>query len=133
MEQQKLIIEKINQLSIRYPTLSQLDLHYLSMKCLGIRDSQIIEGRPSINLFDNKGLYHITFTIDEKNSPYSFENEAVLCNGQVLPFRVVYVERIPVRVRRYYYIRGSQYMTFFLGDEKILNLNFHHQCYYCGF
>jgi len=103
------------------------------MKSIGIRDPQISEGRPSINLFDNEGLYHITFTTDEQNSPYSFENEIIVCDGQILPFRVVYVERIPVRIRRYYYLRGSQYMTPSLGDEKILNLNFHHQCYYCGF
>lgn len=125
--------EKINLLSKKYPDLSKLDLHYLSMKCLGIQDSQSHQGRPSINIFDNKGLYHITFTTNEQNSPYCFENETILCDGNILPFQVVYVERIPVRVRRHYYLRGSQYMTPSLEDEKILNLNFHHQCYHCGF
>lgn len=125
--------KSIDQLREEFPSLSLLDLHYFSMKCYGIKDPQITEGRPSINLIDEEGLYHITFTTNEQNSPYSFENEMILHNGENLPFRVVYVERIPVRVRRYYYLRSSRYMTPSLGDEKILNLNLHHQCYYCGF
>lgn len=125
--------KQIEELQRSYPTLSILDLYYLSMKCYGIQDRIWNEGRPSLNLIDDSNMYHITFATDEAASPYHLEGEELTHEGQALPFRTVYVERIPVRVRRYYYMRNSRYLTPTLNDELILNLNFQHTCYQCGF
>lgn len=124
---------EIEGLQAAYPTLSPLDLHYFSMKYYGVRDSLVNAGRPSWNLIDSKDLYHITFATDEVNSPYMIREEDLFFMGKPLPFRIDFVERIPVRKRRYYYLRNSNYLTPTLFDEMIINLNFQQQCYLCNF
>ncbi len=126
-------IKEIKELEADYPNLSLLDLHYFGMKYYGVRDSLVDMGRPSWNLIDSKGLYHITFATDEINSPYMIREEDLLFMGEPPPFRIDFVERIPVRKRRYYYLRNSNYLTPTLNDELILNLNFQQQCYLCDF
>lgn len=116
-----------------FPGLPELDIHYLAMCAWGIRDAEHPAGRPSWNIVDSDGLFHITFTLDDSGSPYAIEGDVITFVGSELPFKTMFVERIPVRVRRYYYLRGSRYMTPTLYDKMILNINFRHNCFFCGF
>jgi len=125
--------EEVENLADKYPHLNLLDLHYLLMKYYGINDAATKLGRPTWNLVNNISLYHITFGSSEQESPYNINEFEIQFCGKSLPFRVDFVERIPVTIGRYYYFRRTDYMTPTLDDELIINLNFHRQCFTCKF
>lgn len=122
-----------NELIELYPSLSLLDIHYLAMKHYGVIDEMTEYGRPSWNLSDGKGLFHITFGTSEKKSPYKIEGQHIRWKGGDLPFRIDFVERVPVIHGRYYYFRHTDFLTPSLDDHLILNLNFKRKCTVCEF
>lgn len=124
---------ELERLMAKYPKLSELDIHYLSMKYHGVNDANTNQGRPTWNLSDDKSLYHITFGTSEEDSPYVIQEDQLLWNNSCFQFQVGFVERVPVVHGRYYYFRHPDFLTPTLDDQFILNFNFQRQCNVCTF
>ncbi len=137
---EKDVVSEYEFLAEKYQNLTPLDIYYFALKNHGVVDEQTDSGRPTWNLMDSENLYHITFGTTEHDSPFSIVGNEILINEngnstttKKLPFRVDFVERIPVTVGRYHYFRHPDYMTPTLDNRKILNINFKRQCNVCDF
>ena len=114
----------------RYTKIPEIDLHYYGMKGYGIKDGKIKEGRPKFHLIGEDKLFSVVPLISSKQSPYEFNQNSLLYNGNSLPFRIKNIGRIG-RNPSYFYYRGIQEWMPTLNSETILSINFQPVCKGC--
>ena len=119
------------KVSLKYPKIPILDIHYYGLKGYGIADKGINRGHPKFHIIDEWSLFSVAALISSPESPYRLIDTLKFDGGE-LPFKVKYIGRVH-RTLGYFYYRGIQEWIPTLNSDTILSTNFNPNCSGCSF